>query len=227
MALPKLAGIYAIRHMATGRVYVGSSLNIQQRVTKHRCLLRVKNHPSPSLQAAWIKYGEEAFVFEVMEIVDNPSDLLAREQYWMDQFMAYEKGHGFNILKEAGTRRHHVNSLEARQKQRLSMLARWKSEPWRREEARAKFLGRKMTPEAIEKSASSRRGKKASAEHRANLSKAHKGIKLSAAHAAAIGAGAPKKRSAAFRAAVSAGIKQHWKTRRRKNHTSSYQLRLL
>jgi hypothetical protein len=141
----------------------------------------------------------------------------------MDHFNAYTKGYGFNIRPEAASRRNHANSLEARHKQRLSMLARWTAEPWRHEEARAKVLGRKMTAEAIEKSASSRRGRKASEEHRANLSKAHTGVPLSATHRAAIGAGAPKTRSDAFRAKVSAGIKRHWKTRHRKQASFNFE----
>lgn len=59
-------GVYSIRHLKSGRAYVGSSINIQRRWKDHRGYLQRGNHPNPKLQALWNKHGADAFVWEVL-----------------------------------------------------------------------------------------------------------------------------------------------------------------
>src|SRR5258706_128926 len=77
-------GIYKLIHVASGRFYVGSAVNFKKRFDLHIWCLNRGQHYNPKLQNAWNKYGEEAFVFEVVEIVEDPSILLVREQYYLD-----------------------------------------------------------------------------------------------------------------------------------------------
>jgi group I intron endonuclease len=63
----KISGIYAIRHAETGKVYIGSSINIKQRWNAHKSALQKNIHDNEHLQNAWNKYGKEAFVFEILE----------------------------------------------------------------------------------------------------------------------------------------------------------------
>ena len=75
-------GIYIIRHIESGKVYVGSASNISKRWHRHRKDLRLGRHPNKHLQAAWTMYGEDAFVFEILELT---GEFDAREQYWIDK----------------------------------------------------------------------------------------------------------------------------------------------
>jgi hypothetical protein len=59
-------GVYQIKHKATGRVYIGSSMNIRTRLKWHRNALRRGGHHSRKLQRAWNKYGEAAFEFSIL-----------------------------------------------------------------------------------------------------------------------------------------------------------------
>ncbi len=213
-------GIYAIRHIATGRAYIGSAINVNQRIIMHRSRLTHDSHPSSHLQRAWNKYGVGAFAFEVLEYMLDVGLLLEREQHWIDELETYTRARGFNARRVATSNLGLSPSKQARQRQRDKMLIYW-SAPGRREAEAERVRGRKMSAEAIAKSANSRRGKKLSAQHRANLSKAHTGVPLSATHRAAIGAGGPKTRSAAFKAAVSAGIRKHWIIRRARRQLSA------
>lgn len=87
MKHPKHPGIYAIRHIDSGSVYIGSSRNICVRWRGHRTKLRNGKHHCAHLQNAWDKYGECSFVFEVTETCfDDPVVLFHREQVWMDRF---------------------------------------------------------------------------------------------------------------------------------------------
>lgn len=95
-------GIYRIRHLASGRCYVGSSVNIVNRIARHKADLRHNKHDNVFLQRAWILYGEAAFEFEVIEVVVTEK-LLEREQYWIDVLV--KPGGGYNLAPVAGSTR--------------------------------------------------------------------------------------------------------------------------
>lgn len=78
--------IYQIRHLVSGKRYIGSTVQARKRWFEHRRRLRRNEHHSPALQAAWNKYAEALFVFEVIEVVGNSEDLVAREQYFIDTY---------------------------------------------------------------------------------------------------------------------------------------------
>lgn len=93
------AGIYGILHRDTGRIYVGSSVNVAGRIRRHRYDLERKRHHSIKLQSAFDEYGPSHFDFLLIEEVYNLVDLVRREQSWMDQAEAYTKG--FNSKSRA------------------------------------------------------------------------------------------------------------------------------
>ncbi len=96
-----MIGIYRILNVTNGKCYVGSSVNINQRWTKHKSLLRHNKHDNSKLQNAWNKYGENNFAFEVME--ECPEDeLLTREQYYIDNINNFDED-CYNISKIANT----------------------------------------------------------------------------------------------------------------------------
>lgn len=53
-------GIYAITHIASGKRYVGQSVNIANRMRAHRSYLRNGTHENPKLSRAVAKHGIEA-----------------------------------------------------------------------------------------------------------------------------------------------------------------------
>ena len=60
-----VAGIYRIRSKETGRVLIGSSLNLHGPLNRHRLQLEVGSHRSERLQKDWNALGPEAFAFEM------------------------------------------------------------------------------------------------------------------------------------------------------------------
>jgi group I intron endonuclease len=77
-------GVYVIRNTVSGRLYVGSSVNIESRWAVHRHELLAGTHHSSILQRSWSKHGEIAFVFEVLLVL--PRHLLIEyEQIFIDQ----------------------------------------------------------------------------------------------------------------------------------------------
>ena len=79
----KQLGIYKIRNVTNQKFYVGSSNDMKDRFRKHRILLRKNKHHCRNLQAAWNKYGEECFKFEVIEALAEEALLFEAENKWL------------------------------------------------------------------------------------------------------------------------------------------------
>lgn len=104
----KYCGVYTITNRRTGRVYIGSSVDVVKRLRDHRYALRTGTHKNSRLQHSFTKYGEDTFDFEVLEVV--PSEFLrSTEQFWVNMCAACNPKHGYNIMPNtalvAGTRR--------------------------------------------------------------------------------------------------------------------------
>lgn len=97
-----LSGIYKITNRTTKKIYIGSATNFCRRWSAHYSLLRRNKHENEYLQNAWNKYGENDFVFEILEYVEDKKELLSREQYWLDFTRCYDRKIGFNIDTIAG-----------------------------------------------------------------------------------------------------------------------------
>lgn len=75
--------IYKIVNTINGKFYVGSTTNTRERFRTHRNKLRKNKHHCPHLQAAWNKYGEQVFVFHVVETIPDGKDLQEAEDIWL------------------------------------------------------------------------------------------------------------------------------------------------
>lgn len=102
------SGIYAIRHVASDRAYIGQSQNIEKRWNNHRTTLNRGCSHNVYLQRCWNKYGAEAFVFEVLEEEDELSKLAALERWHM---LSIDKDLRLNLAEDtevAFRGRHHT-----------------------------------------------------------------------------------------------------------------------
>ena len=77
-------GIYKIINLINNKFYVGSAEIFARRKRIHWWRLRRGDHSNAKLQAAWNKYGESAFVFAVVEEVQDKENLLAAENRWLE-----------------------------------------------------------------------------------------------------------------------------------------------
>jgi group I intron endonuclease len=86
-----MIGIYRIKNLINGKCYYGSSKKIEKRLKKHKRELKINTHINCILQRAWNKYGENNFLFEVVEECDV-TILLEVEQKYLDLQPEYNIG---------------------------------------------------------------------------------------------------------------------------------------
>lgn len=96
IAYPKCSGIYKIKNIVNGKVYVGSALNLEKRIKNHIWGLSKNKHRNIILQQAIEKYGVENFYFIILELCEYDG-IAEREKFWIDYYQSYKKQNGYNI----------------------------------------------------------------------------------------------------------------------------------
>lgn len=76
------AGTYRIINTENGRPYIGQSSGYSRRWSTHKSALRRNKHDNKQLQEDYNTYGEEAFIFEVIEELpcDTPEEVLREKE---------------------------------------------------------------------------------------------------------------------------------------------------
>ena len=90
-------GVYQIRNAINGKIYVGSSKNLEGTRTSRLFQLRMGKVPfSSSLQLDLNEYGAAAFEFSVLSVLDRPDpaenqdlSLAALELHWQRQLQPF------------------------------------------------------------------------------------------------------------------------------------------
>lgn len=101
-ATAQCSGVYQIRCVPNGKIYIGSTIDIATRWVRHQNQLKNGSHPNMYLQSAWNKYGAENFELSILEVVTR-ENLLIAEQRWLDSTQCTNREIGFNIFDIAGS----------------------------------------------------------------------------------------------------------------------------
>ena len=167
----EIGRLYVATNTKTNKVYVGQTRrDVRQRMLRH---FRDAKKGSPlRFHQALRKHGEDAFDFREVAVGPAGDWLNAMEIALIAAYGSF--GRGYNSSKGGdgivGSQHLRGRPRSAETRARISAAQKevWKDRP-------GTFLGRKHTPEAIEKIRLAHLGKKASAEARANMSAAHVG----------------------------------------------------
>ena len=84
------AGVYIIKNLINNKVYVGSSINLNNRNYKHFWMLDKNIHDNFHLQQSFNKYGKSNFKFEICEIC-NVTELINKENYYINKYKSIHK----------------------------------------------------------------------------------------------------------------------------------------
>lgn len=97
--LKNKSGIYIIKNTINNKVYIGSAVNIYNRIYEHLRTLKHNEHRNKYLQNHYSKYSD-SFYFEIICFCDK-EDLIIKEQFYIDFYQSFIRSKGFNINKIA------------------------------------------------------------------------------------------------------------------------------
>jgi len=159
------SGVYKILCKPSGKVYVGSSKDVDCRWRAHRSQLARGVHHNLHLQRAWGKHGPEAFIFAIVESVKPDPDLLIEREGVCIRKICPE----FNIQKDPRLSPT-VGGLSEEHKRKIS------------EALKGRNLGRDVSQETRRKIGeankgrpSFRKGQRLSEEHKRKIGEANSG----------------------------------------------------
>lgn len=126
-------GIYKIENLINGKVYIGQSVDIYDRLRSHKNRLCNGTHINKHLQNSWNKYGECNFDFSIIERC-GLKKLTEREQYWID----FYGGLNTNMIYNKRDARS-IGKLSEEHKRKIGESNRGKihSEEWKKKHGEA------------------------------------------------------------------------------------------
>lgn len=153
-------GVYRIVDHASGKFYIGSSINVAKRWQQHLLRMRRGTHTNPILQAIWNAGHDRLSIETLRECRPIKAEILAAEQGALDGAAVGRNPLCMNVLTVAG-----------------SHLGRKRTEATRKALAN-NFRGRTHTDEAKAKMRAAKVGRPLSEDHRRKLGDAARGKKL-------------------------------------------------
>ncbi len=204
----KLCGIYMIEHTATGRRYIGKSVDVDHRIAQHFCPGQ-SNVSASYIHAAIKKHGREAFTVRLLELCSGDATARVREVQLIKELNT-RAPYGFNLTdggdgtaglrpsaetraRQSASRTGRKHSAETRAKMSAWQVGRVQSEETKAKVRAANTgnkysVGRVASEETKAKIRAGNTGKTVSAETKAKISASLKGRLFSAETRAKISA---------------------------------------
>jgi len=95
------SGIYIIKNTINNKVYIGSAVNMYNRIYEHLRTLKHNEHRNKYLQNHYNKYSN-SFYFENLCFC-NKEYLIIKEQFYIDFYQSFIRSKGFNINEIANS----------------------------------------------------------------------------------------------------------------------------
>lgn len=70
-------GVYRIRAAQNDKVYIGFAADLPARFNRHKAELKFGSHRNRELQEIWNSFGESAFKFEILDVLDHEENTQA------------------------------------------------------------------------------------------------------------------------------------------------------
>lgn len=154
-------GIYSITNKVNGKRLIGSTLRkFSIRWSEHKYRLRKGKYGNSHLQASWLKYGEDNFIFEIIcpNKWNTEEKLREMETLFINFYKSYDNRFGYN-MSEVSTAPLAGRKLSKEHKNKIG------------------FGGRKHTEKSKKRISNAHIGMSPSEETREKLRKSNKGRK--------------------------------------------------
>ncbi len=177
-----ISAIYAIINTTNNKIYIGSSSNCAKRFRHHQSELRNGNHHNLHLLNAYNKYGEDAFVYMILQKCPKKwttKRLLQEEQIYINYYNSTNPNCGYNNQLKTDNSIISEETKERMMKNRKSSIIT----PKEKQQISKRLTGRVLTnEEKLQRSKTMKKRRKenprtASPELKTKLSDVHKGYK--------------------------------------------------
>ena len=101
-------GIYKIVNIKNNKIYIGSSINLDNREYKHFWMLGKNIHDNNYLQHSYNKYGKDTFCFDIVEFC-LPEQLIVKENFYINKYKSNDLSYGYNLATVNEFRRNSYN----------------------------------------------------------------------------------------------------------------------
>ena len=116
-----MIGVYVIKHIESGRLYVGASGDVHRRIDQH---FRAANWAvAQFLHRAIQKHGAAAFSWELLEECSTEEQALAREMHWI-AVLRTKAPEGFNLTDGGDGVRGRIITDESRRRMSESHIGK-------------------------------------------------------------------------------------------------------
>lgn len=92
--------IYAITNKLNNKKYIGQTINFNSRMQQHKKAYCTKYKDKTYVQLVdedIIKYGEENFIFEIIDTAKNQDELNEKEKYYISKYKTHISHGGYNV----------------------------------------------------------------------------------------------------------------------------------
>ena len=103
-------GIYQIKNITNGKIFIGKAKNIQGTINRNMFQLKNGLHSNKDMQKDFIEVGEGNFIFEVLDLLkpnedanyDYNDELNILEVMWLEKLQPYNnKGYNSNKIQRS------------------------------------------------------------------------------------------------------------------------------
>lgn len=101
-------GVYQIRNKINGKIFIGSSIDLNAIWNRNKTQLNFGNHQNTELQKEWKELGEDAFEYEILSTlkedeekeIDFKKEVKFLEELYIDELQPFdEKGYNKKSVK--------------------------------------------------------------------------------------------------------------------------------
>ena len=92
--------IYAIRNVNTGKVYVGKTKNLKNRIATHMSALKYGNHHVEQMQYDHDHFGGEYEILILSRLNDQIPSFMKEERFWFTFFNSTNEEFGYNYKEK-------------------------------------------------------------------------------------------------------------------------------
>lgn len=119
-----VSGIYYIQNVQNDKIYIGSSKDIEKRISQHQNALKNGKHINIHLQRAYELYGADAFDYGILE---ETEELFIHEEFYIIKHIDTTGLYNLGTVGGGDNTSNHPNKIIFVERMRQNLIANYKN----------------------------------------------------------------------------------------------------